>query len=153
MPAGQDPWLEESWTSPGDVNELRGFYKDFHTDARKLLDACDTVLKSALYERDPLPVWSKGNVTLLGDACHPMLPFMAQGACQAIEDAVVLGRCLGPVADVSKVAAALQTYARARQERTAKIQIGSRGNQWMKTQGNADWVYGYDAWAVALDAQ
>ena len=149
---GQDSWLEESWTSPGDVNELRGFYKDFHADARKLLDACDTVQKSALYERDPLPVWSQGNVTLLGDACHPMLPFMAQGACQAIEDAVVLGRCLGPVTDVAMVADALQTYAHARQERTAKIQIGSRGNQWMKTQGNADWVYGYDAWAVALDA-
>jgi salicylate hydroxylase len=149
---GQDSWHEESWTSPGDVNELRGFYKDFHPDARKLLDACDTVLKSALYERDPLPVWSRGNVTLLGDACHPMLPFMAQGACMAIEDAVVLGRCVGPVTDIADVADALQTYARARQERTAKIQIASRGNQWMKTQGNADWVYGYDAWTVPLGA-
>lgn len=149
---GQDSWLEESWTSPGDVNELRSFYSEFHADARKLLDACDTVLKSALYERDPLPVWSRGHVTLLGDACHPMLPFMAQGACQAIEDAVVLGRCLGPVTELSKVGDALQTYAHARQERTARIQIGSRGNQWMKTQGNADWVYGYDAWTVPLDA-
>ena len=54
--------------------------------------------------------------------------------------------------DVLKVADVLQTYAHARQERTAKIQIGSRGNQWMKTQGNADWVYGYDAWTVPLDA-
>lgn len=149
---GQDSWHEESWTSPGDVNELRSFYKDFHPDARKLLDACDTVLKSALYEREPLPVWSKGNVTLLGDACHPMLPFMAQGACMAIEDAVVLGRCLGPVSDPARVAAVLQAYADARQERTAKIQIASRGNQWMKTQGNADWVYGYDAWTVPLVA-
>ena len=149
---GQDSWHEESWTSAGDVHELRSFYKDFHPDARKLLDACDNVLKSALYEREPLPEWSKGSVTLLGDACHPMLPFMAQGAGMAIEDAVVLGRCLGPVTDVSKVADALQVYAHARQERTAKIQIGSRGNQWMKTQGNADWVYGYDAWTVALDA-
>lgn len=149
---GQDSWHEESWTSPGDVHELRSFYRDFHPDARKLLDACDATLKSALYERDPLPQWSRGHVTLLGDACHPMLPFMAQGACQAIEDAVVLGRCLGPAGDRAQAAAALSTYAAARQERTAKIQIGSRGNQWMKTQGNADWVYGYDAWNVPLTA-
>ena len=147
---GQDSWHEESWTSPGDVNELRSFYRDFHPDARKLLDACDETLKSALYEREPLPEWSRGHVTLLGDACHPMLPFMAQGACQAIEDAVVLGRCLGPVTDRVQAVDALLRYAAARQERTAKIQIGSRGNQWMKTQGNAGWVYGYDAWSVAL---
>jgi salicylate hydroxylase len=69
----------------------------------------------------------------------------------AIEDAVVLGRCLGPVTDPARIAEALQAYARTRQERTAKIQIGSRGNQWMKTQGNADWVYGYDAWTAPLD--
>ncbi len=147
---GQDSWHEESWTSPGDVVELRSFYREFHPDARRLLDACTDTLKSALYEREPLSQWSRGLVTLLGDACHPMLPFMAQGACQAIEDAVVLGRCLGPAANRSQAATALQTYAQARQDRTAKIQIGSRGNQWMKTQGNADWVYGYDAWNVPL---
>ncbi len=149
---GQDSWHEESWTSAGDVNELRGFYRDFHPDARKLLDACDTTLKSALYERDPLPRWSQGTVTLLGDACHPMLPFMAQGACMAIEDAVVLGRCLGPAGDRAQAEAALRRYEHTRLERTAKIQIGSRGNQWMKTQGNADWVYGYDAWSTPLAA-
>ncbi|MDP0880980.1 FAD-dependent monooxygenase, partial [Klebsiella variicola] len=74
--------------------ELRGFYADFHPDARALLDACDTVLKTALYERDPLPAWSQDRITLLGDACHPMMPFMAQGAGMAIEDAVVLARNL-----------------------------------------------------------
>ena len=149
---GQDSWTEESWTSPGDVNELRSFYKDFHPDARALLDACESVLKSALYEREPLAQWSRGSVTLLGDACHPMLPFMAQGAGMAIEDAVVLGRCLSGVNTKTQIEKALATYATARQERTAKIQIGSRGNQWMKTQGNADWVYGYDAWNVPLTA-
>lgn len=147
---GQDSWHEESWTSEGDVNELRGFYKDFHGDARALLEACDSTLKSALYERDPLPQWSVGTVTLLGDACHPMLPFMAQGAGMAIEDAVVLGRALADASDRAQAARALQRYAQTRQERTAKIQIGSRGNQWMKGQGNADWVYGYDAWNEPL---
>ena len=149
---GQESWTEESWTSPGDVQELRGFYKDFHPDARALLDACDTTLKSALYEREPLPRWSVGTVSLLGDACHPMLPFMAQGAGMAIEDAVVLGRSLAGASTRADAEKALLVYENARKERTAKIQIGSRGNQWMKTQGNADWVYGYDAWKVPLAA-
>ncbi len=144
---GQSDWTEESWTCPGDVEELRQVYRDYHPDARALLQACDSVMKSALYERDPLPQWSVGRVSLMGDACHPMLPFMAQGAGMAIEDAVVLARALEQDADV---ASALRRYESARQDRTAKIQIGSRGNQWMKTQGNADWVYGYDAWGVAL---
>lgn len=142
----QDSWTEESWTSPGDVDELRSVYKDFHPEARRLLDACDSVLKSALYERDPLPRWSVGRATLLGDACHPMLPFMAQGAAMAIEDAVVLSRCL--IGD--RPEAELARYEEARRERTGKIQIGSRGNQWMKGQESADWVYGYDAWRVSL---
>ncbi len=90
----QSDWRHESWTMPGDVEELRKAYADFHPDARALLDACESVTKSALYVRDPLPVWSRGAVTLLGDACHPMVPFMAQGACMAIEDAVVLGKAL-----------------------------------------------------------
>lgn len=147
---GQDSWTEESWTSEGDVEELRGFYKDFHPDARALLAACDSTLKSALYERDPLPRWSVGTATLLGDACHPMLPFMAQGAGMAIEDAVVLGRALAGASTRAEAGQALLAYENARKERTAQIQIGSRGNQWMKTQGNADWVYGYDAWNVPL---
>ncbi len=147
---GQPEWTEESWTSEGDVQELRAAYKDFHPEPRKLLDACDKVLKSALYEREPLPTWSVGAVTLLGDACHPMLPFMAQGAGMAIEDAVVLGRALAAVRDRSQAMRGLQVYEDARRERTARIQIGSRGNQWMKGPGNADWVYGYDAWQVPL---
>jgi len=153
---GQPSWTEESWTTAGDVNELREVYREFHPDARKLLDACDSVMKSALYEREPLEHWSVGRVTLLGDACHPMLPFMAQGAGMAIEDAVVLGRALAPLARLtgssrhSSIEPALLSYENTRRERTARIQIGSRGNQWMRGQGNADWVYGYDAWNTPL---
>jgi salicylate hydroxylase len=154
---GQPSWTEESWTTAGDVNELREVYRDFHPDARKLLEACDSVMKSALYEREPLARWSVGRVTLLGDACHPMLPFMAQGAGMAIEDAVVLGRALAPLATLgdnapgASIEAALTRYENARRERTARIQIGSRGNQWMRGPGNADWVYGYDAWHTDLE--
>lgn len=145
----QDSWHEESWTTPGSVDELRGFYAGFHPDARALLDACDSVLKTALYERDPLPRWSQGSMTLLGDACHPMMPFMAQGAGMAIEDAVVLARNLRGTAPAG-VAAALRRYEAMRTERAGRIQVGSRGNNWLRAGGNADWVYGYDAWAVPL---
>jgi salicylate hydroxylase len=144
---GQDSWTHESWTQPGSVEELRSLYADFHPEARALLDACDEVLKTALWERDPLPFWSKGRVTLLGDAAHPMLPFMAQGACQAAEDAVVLARCVAESRDIESAFAA---YAAARQDRTARIQLGSRANNWLREGGNADWVYGYDSWAVKV---
>lgn len=146
----QDDWRHESWTMPGSVEELRKAYANFHPQARALLDACDSVTKSALYVRDPLPAWSVGRVTLLGDACHPMVPFMAQGACMAIEDAVVLGRALKGVTEAG-IPDALKRYEEARKDRTARVQIGSRGNEWLKQGGNADWVYAYDATAVPLD--
>ena len=145
----QESWREESWTTPGSVEELRAEYAGYHPEARALLAACDSVLKTALYERDPLPSWSHGRVTLLGDACHPMMPFMAQGAGMAVEDAVVLARCLHE--GMADIPAALRRYERARLARTAEIQVASRGNAWLRAGGNADWVYGYDAWNVPLD--
>ena len=135
------------------MTELRGFYAGFHPHARALLDACDSVLKTALYERDPLPHWSQGRVSLLGDASHPMMPFMAQGAGMAIEDAVVLARNLDAAQSAAEVPQALQNYEAMRKQRTSQIQIGSRGNNWLRAGGNADWVYGYDAWQVALAAE
>ncbi|MFZ4289116.1 FAD-dependent monooxygenase [Variovorax sp. HJSM1_2] len=147
----QDSWHEESWTTAGSVEELRGFYAAFHPDARALLEACDSVLKTALYERDPLTHWSRGAITLVGDACHPMMPFMAQGAGMAIEDGVVLARCLSQVSSRADVPAALASYEALRLERASQIQIGSRGNNWLRAGGNADWVYGYDAWKVELN--
>ena len=145
----QTDWLHESWTMPGDVAELRAAYATFHPEARALLDACTEVMKSALYVRDPLPRWSAGRATLLGDACHPMTPFMAQGAAMAIEDAVVLARALRGIAR-SDVEDALRAYEQTRKERTGEIQQQSRDNKWLKVGGNADWVYKYDAWSVAL---
>ncbi|MFI5783227.1 FAD-dependent monooxygenase [Nocardia sp. NPDC051570] len=145
----QSEWTEESWTTLGNVDELRHLYRNFYRDARGLLDACDSVLKSALYAHDPLPTWTKGSATLLGDACHPMMPFMAQGAGQAIEDAVVLARCLRSDS-YATTAEALLGYQHARMERTARIQRVSRSNDWLKTSGNADWVYAYDAWTTPL---
>ncbi|WP_221793421.1 FAD-dependent monooxygenase [Oceanobacter mangrovi] len=145
----QEGWEEESWTCPGDVDELREIYRDFHPEAFALVDACESITKSALYVREPMSQWSQGRITVLGDAAHPMVPFMAQGACMAIEDGVVLGRCMANV-DVAGIPAALQRYEDARKERTANVQRGSRGNEWLKKGGNADWVYGYNAWKVEI---
>jgi salicylate hydroxylase len=146
----QQDWTQEGWTLAGDMKELRAAYADFHPEARALLDACTEVTRSALHVREPMPRWSQGRVTILGDAAHPMVPFMAQGACMAIEDAVVLARALDG-ASAADVPAALQRYEAARKERTARVQRGSLANEWLKEGGNADWVYGYDAWAAPLE--
>lgn len=145
----QPEWTLESWTAPGEVSELREIYRDFHVDARARLNACTEVLKSALYVRDPLPRWYEGNLVLLGDAAHPMTPFMAQGAGQAIEDAVVLARCVAEPGFTS-LAQAWQAYQDARLDRTSRIQLSSRDNTWLRQGGNADWVYEYDSWSAPL---
>ena len=144
----QSDWQDEGWTLPGDMEELRAAYADFHPEARALLDACTEVTRSALHVREPMPQWGKGHATLLGDAAHPMVPFMAQGACMAIEDAVVLARALSEMSE--DIPAALKAYEDSRRDRTAAIQRGSLANNWLKQGGNADWVYGYHAWAAPL---
>src|SRR5262249_25800734 len=113
----QDTWTSESWTKRGDVTEARAAYRGWHPQVRAILDAQQETFVWALLDRAPLPRWSVGRVTLLGDACHPMLPFMAQGAAQAIEDGATLAAIL--VRDATNVPAALRAYEAVRQPRTA----------------------------------
>ena len=148
----QDDWTEEGWTLPGDVNDLRQAYANFHPHARALLGAVEEVTRSALHVRDPMPAWAKGHATLLGDAAHPMVPFMAQGACMAIEDAVVLARALEGTRR-NGITGALARYETERKPRTARVQESSLANDWLKKAGNADWVYGYNAWATPLNEE
>lgn len=145
----QSDWSEEGWTLPGDVNDLRTAYANFHDDALNILNKVTTVTRSALHVRDPMPQWARGHATLLGDAAHPMVPFMAQGACMAIEDAVVLARALNG-ATRTDIPDALARYEAERKPRTAQIQESSLANEWLKKGSNADWVYGYDAWNTPL---
>lgn len=146
-------WMTpESWSAKGDVEELRRAFASFHAEVRAVLAACPEVYKWALLARDPMPVWSKGRVTLLGDACHPMPPYMAQGAASAIEDAAVLARCLEGVS-ADGIEDAFKLYEAVRKPRTAEIQLGSAKNNWMRSETNPDWVYGYDAWTVPLEPQ
>jgi len=145
-------WLtRESWSAKGDVKELRGAYADFHEDVRAVLDVCPDCHKWAILEREPLPHWSDGRVVLLGDACHPMTPYMAQGAAMSIEDAAVLTRCLDGT-EGDDVEGAFQRYEAHRKPRTSVVQAISSANTWMK-EGNAEtsWLYGYDAWAAPLN--
>jgi len=144
----QSDWRDEGWTLPGDMDELRAAYADFHPEARALLAACTEVTRSALHVRAAMPQWGKGRATLLGDAAHPMVPFMAQGACMAVEDAVVLARAI--TEQPQDIPSALKAYEDSRRDRTAAIQQGSLANDWLKQGGNADWVYGYHAWTAPL---
>ena len=133
------------------MKELRKAYEGFHQDVRAVLEACPDCHKWAILEREPLARWSERRVVLLGDACHPMTPYMAQGAATAIEDAAVLARCLTEV-DGEDIEGAFQRYETHRKPRTSLIQAISSANTWMKD-GNSDtaWLYGYDAWHAPLD--
>lgn len=139
----------ESWSAQGDLGQLRAAFVGFHPDARIILDACPEVRKWALVERDPLPRWSEDSIVLIGDACHPMLPYMAQGAASSMEDAVVLARCLSR-AGLDSFSDAFCAFERNRKERTSRIQLGARKNVWMRTAPDTSWLYDYDAWTVPL---
>jgi 6-hydroxynicotinate 3-monooxygenase len=152
VPEPADWVTSESWSAKGDVKELRRAYEGFHTDVRAVLDACPDCHKWAILEREPLSRWSDGRIVLLGDACHPMTPYMAQGAATAIEDAAALARCLDET-DGEDIEGSFQRYEAHRKPRTSLIQAISSANTWMK-EGNSDtaWLYGYDAWSARLDA-
>jgi salicylate hydroxylase len=119
-------WRSESWTAPGDPDELRSAFKGWTPEVTSLLDrVAGPIYRWGLYDREPLPTWLASAIALLGDACHPMLPFMAQGAAQAIEDAGVLAQCLAGGADLGD---ALRRYEQLRLPRASRIQRLSYDN-------------------------
>lgn len=145
-----EPGFElESWSATGDVKVLREAFEAFHPEARAVINAAPEVHKRPLVDRDPLERWVDGKVALLGDACHPMTPYMAQGAAMAIEDAAILSRCLAGVGR-DGIEAALRRYEATRKARTSKMQFTSRQNVWGKGVTDVDWVYGYNAWEAPL---
>jgi 2-polyprenyl-6-methoxyphenol hydroxylase-like FAD-dependent oxidoreductase len=148
VPESAEWMTRESWSAKGDLDELRRAYSGFHPEVRAVLDACPDVYKWALFERDPLPRWSEGRVVLLGDACHPMTPYMAQGAASALEDAVVLARCLERID--SGLEQAFELYEKTRKPRASAIQATSGTNTWLRNDSDPGWVYGYDAWSAQL---
>jgi len=117
-------WEIESWSERGELKELKAEFAGWHEDIQTLIDSMQpgSLYKWALFDRPPMAAWGRGQVSLLGDACHPTLPFMAQGAAMAIEDGAVLSGCLRDVRAASEVAAALERYSALRRGRTAHIQ-------------------------------
>ena len=166
----EDSWETESWTEQGTKEDLYSRFEGWSPEFLSLLGRVEEpIFRWALYDREPLEQWGIGTTTLLGDACHPMLPFMAQGSCQAIEDAVVLARCLSDV-NTSDAPSALRRYEDARQGRTAQVQTSSLMNRdlFHMVDGQEqkdrdmifsisppgmsilDWVYEYDALTVVV---
>ena len=144
-------WMtRESWSAKGDVRELRAAYEGFHPDVRAVLEACPDCHKWAILEREPLPRWSDGRVVLLGDACHPMTPYMAQGAATSIEDAAVLARCLD--GGRRRRHRGRVPALRGAPQAAHLAHPGDLERQHLDAGGEEDtgWLYGYDAWNVPL---
>ncbi len=120
-----DRWSEPGWSAPGDRETVIARFADWHPLARALVAAPQTWVKWALADRAPLKHWGHGPVTLAGDAAHPMLPFMAQGAAMGIEDGHVLGQCLSAGAEIEP---AFRAYETRRMQRTARVQREARHN-------------------------
>ncbi|MGD0107920.1 MAG: FAD-dependent monooxygenase [Rhodopila sp.] len=166
----RDDWRIESWNEPGSREECLRDLASWHDDVKTIIRNIDTPYKWALLGREPLDHYAQGRVCVMGDAAHPTLPFLAQGANMALEDAVVIARCLDLSDDPAE---ALRRYETARLHRTAAIVRGSSDNtkrfhnpalgspegaaayverefQPEKVRQRYDWLYEYDALTVTL---
>ena len=161
-----DTWNREDWTDRATIERALAAFEGWHKQVRRIISEADTCFIWALFDRDPLPKWSAGRVTLLGDACHPMYPFMAQGAAQAIEDGACLAALLAQGGDPVQT---LRRYEQIRLPRVTRLQQMSRANkhryhmpdgpeqverdaamvaQRERSPETMQWLFGFDAGAV-----
>jgi salicylate hydroxylase len=161
-----DEQIKESWSAPGDPAALRAEFDGWDPIVQAVLAQVESCFRWGIYDREPLPTWSRGRLTLLGDAAHAMLPHAGQGANQAIEDGVALAAILA-LADRATVPQALKVYESVRRERTAGVQrmsrlngsryeasdnLDSRDRQISNQAAERAWVWSYDAEAEAASA-
>jgi salicylate hydroxylase len=135
VPADEE--MKESWSAPGDPDVLRREFAGWDPRIGSLLGEVEQTFRWALYDREPLPGWSRGRLTLLGDAAHPMLPHLGQGANQSIEDGMALATILAR-ASRTNAPAALLAYEQLRRERVALVQRGARENGLRYDSANPD---------------
>ena len=167
----RDDWQVESWVTQGTKDELANDFRGWHSDVHEIISQIETPYKWALMVRGPMPRWSQGRVTLLGDACHPTLPFLGQGGVMAIEDGYVVAACLDKYFDDPTTAFA--RYEEIRRERTATVVRKAHENrrsafspalanpgavaaevarEWQqeRVRERMEWLYAHDATAVVV---
>ena len=161
-----DEQTGESWSAPGDADTLRSAFSGWDPRIEELLAQVETTYWWGLYDREPLATWTQGRLTLLGDAAHPMLPHLGQGANQSVEDGVALAVVLAGT-DKDQAPAALEAYEGLRRSRTTEVQLGARANGRRYDLDSEDlserdaeiaasvnfrsWLYDYDAETAAQE--
>jgi len=142
-------WDSDATSLPSRRENLAEAFGAFHGDLLRVLEAVDEVTVWPIYDRARNDRWCGGRLVLLGDACHPVPPFMAAGGAMAVEDAAILSRCLATFDDP---AAAFRCYEAIRIPRVGDVQRISLENSWMSGPTETDWFYCYDACVVPLAA-
>ncbi len=145
-------WEFETAFVDSSREEMYEAFAGYHPIIQALIESTDIVTKWPLFNRSPLPLWSRGRMVMLGDACHPMKPHMAQGAAMAIEDAAMLTRCLIETG-TGDYATAFKLYEINRRERATRVQSVSNANTFLLEQEDPSWVYGYDVYAEPLRSE
>jgi 6-hydroxynicotinate 3-monooxygenase len=145
VPAAQ--WDSDAASQPCSREEMLQSFADFHPDLRRVLEAAEDVSVWPIYDRERNDRWSGGRIVLLGDACHPMRPYMAGGGAMAIEDGAILSRCLDTVEDYAE---AFRWYEATRVQRVSEVQRISIDNSWMRGPTDTDWFYCYDPCVAPL---
>ncbi|HEX9467992.1 MAG TPA: FAD-dependent monooxygenase [Bradyrhizobium sp.] len=142
-------WDSEASSLPCSRDEMLESFAGFHVDLRRVLEVADDVSLWPIYDRERNDRWSGGRIVLLGDACHPMRPFMAAGGAMAVEDGVILSRCLAACDDHGE---AFRCYEATRIPRVTEVQRISIENSWMRGPTETDWFYCYDPCLAPLAA-
>jgi 6-hydroxynicotinate 3-monooxygenase len=143
----QETWDSEAASLPSSRDEMMGAFDGFHEDLRRVLEAAEDVSVWPIYDRVRNDRWSGGRIVLIGDACHPMRPYMAAGGAMAVEDGAILSRCLTTFNDLAE---AFSCYEATRIPRVADVQRISIENSWMRGPTDTDWFYCYDPCTAPL---